>query len=166
MDWISGWWMEQIVSKIWCDETICSCIVCTGAILHTRANIQLWSAQSFWPNLLLLHGSAFMCRSCRQQRESQRGSIRLGSSKAPLPLLHSHLFPITGKKKTVHTSERKAALTKWHIAPCSTLPSPSLDASSSPSHPQNGWHLLALVEPDTLPLQWPWDKDEGVIVRQ
>lgn len=108
MDWISGWWMEQIVSKIWCDETICSCIVCTGAILHTRANIQLWSAQSFWPNLLLLHGSAFMCRSCRQRRESQRGSIRLGSSKAPLPLLHSHLFPITGKKKqSTHQSARQ-----------------------------------------------------------
>lgn len=33
-----------------------------------------------------------------------------------------------------------------------------------PSSPQNGWHLLALVSPVTLPLQWPWDKDEGVIV--
>lgn len=33
-----------------------------------------------------------------------------------------------------------------------------------PSSPQNGWHLLLLVSPVTLPLQWPWDIDEAVIV--
>lgn len=164
--------MEQILESLknmWWNRTICCCIVCPGTTLHICTNIQMWGAPSALVQLvpwLSLPVCELQTKIGVSQGRNKAGKLEGSSSSPSVTLILNH-WKKKQKKKTVHTSEDEAALTKWHIAPRSTLPSsPSLDASSSPSLPQNGWHLLALLEPDTLPPQWPWDKDEGVIVRQ
>lgn len=86
----------RILKNIWCNRTTCCCIVCPGTTLHICTNIQMWGAPSALVQLVPWL-SLPVCELQTKIGVSQ--GIKLGSSKAPLPLLQSHLFSITEKKK-------------------------------------------------------------------
>lgn len=97
------------ILNIWCNRTICCCIVCPGTTLHVCTNIQMWGAPSALVQLvpwLSLPVCELQTKIGVSQGRTKAGKLEGSSSSPSVTLILNH-WKKKKKKQSTHQKTRQ-----------------------------------------------------------